>query len=175
MYFAIIFFKRIIFLLLFNLHCCNTIFLYLLYNNNGIINQKLCNTIEIYSKFKSIGRSKVIDKNNSFERYKRLVRVSNKEIVTMLDNPFGLISVRDRDISQLFGRVVERINKNHRKSNQTVVEQINKVTGFNVNRFNKLLTVNVEFVPNNDEIRILEWLLSNEIDDFTENLKINYE
>ena len=55
------------------------------------------------------------------------------------------------------------------------MEEINKVTGFNVNRFNKLLTVNVEFVPNKDEIRILEWLLSNEIDDFTENLKIKYE
>ena len=58
----------------------------------------------------------MITKSNSFEQYKKLVRVSNKEIVTMLDNPFGLISVRDRDISQLFGRVVERVNKNYKKA-----------------------------------------------------------
>ena len=153
----------------------DAIFLYLLYSNNDIINKNFVSAIGLYYKFNNIGRYKVITKSNSFEQYKKLVSVSNKEIVTMLDNPFQLISVRDRDISQLFGRVVERVNKNYKKSNQTVVEEINKVTGFNVNRFNKLLTVNVEFVPNKEEIRILEWLLSNEIDDFTENLKIKYE
>jgi len=117
----------------------------------------------------------MLTKSKSFEKYKKLVSVSNKELVTRLDNPLKLVGKRDRDLSQLFIRVVERVNKNYRKSNQTVVEQINKVTGFNVNRFNKLLTINVQFVPNKEEIKILEWLLSNDIDDFTDDLKINYE
>jgi len=117
----------------------------------------------------------MLAKSNSFEKYKDLVSVSNKQLVTRLDNPLNLAGIRDRDLSQLFGRVVERVNKNYRKNNQTVVELINKVTGFDINRFNKLLNINVQFVPNKEEIRILEWLLSNDINDFTENLKIKYE
>ena len=122
-----------------------------------------------------MGRRIMLDKSNSFEKYKELVSVSNKQLATRLDNPLNLSGIRDRDLSQLFARVVERVNKNYRKNNQTVVELINKVTGFDVNRFNKLLNINVQFVPNKEEIRILEWLLSNDINDFTENLKIKYE
>lgn len=117
----------------------------------------------------------MVDKHNAFEKYKKLVTVSNKEIATKLDNPFNLKGTKDRDLSQLFIRVVERVNKNYRKSNQAIVEQINKVTSFNINRFNKLLTANVEFIPNKEEVRILEWLLCNDINDFTEDLKIKYE
>lgn len=117
----------------------------------------------------------MLAKSNSFENYKKSVSIINKEIVTKLDNPLQLEGIRDRDLSQLFIRVVERVNKNYRKSNQTVVEKINKVTGFNVNRFNKLLTPNVQFTPNNQEVRMLEWLLSNDIDDFIEDFKIKYE
>jgi hypothetical protein len=114
----------------------------------------------------------MLPKSITFEKYKISVSMSNKEIVTNIDNPNKLKGIRDRDLSQLFIRVVERVNKNYRKSNETIVEQINKVTGFNVNRFNKLLTANVQFVPNNEETRILEWLLSNDINDFTTDLKI---
>ncbi|MBZ9685454.1 hypothetical protein G9F72_003690 [Clostridium estertheticum] len=117
----------------------------------------------------------MLAKSNAFEKYKKSVSMINKEIVAELDNPLQLKSIRDRDLSQLFIRVVERVNKNYRKSNQTVVEQINKVTGFNVNRFNKLFTANVEFIPNKEEIRILGWLLSNDIDDFIKEFEIKYE
>ena len=117
----------------------------------------------------------MLAKNNSFEKYKQLVSVNNKDLVTQLYNPLKLAGIRDRDLSQLFVRVVERVNKNYRKSSQTVVELINKVTGFDVNRFNKLLSVNVQFIPSREEVRILEWLLSNDINDFTENLKIKYK
>ncbi|MBU3191818.1 hypothetical protein K9O30_20655 [Clostridium bowmanii] len=117
----------------------------------------------------------MLDKHSAFEKYKKSVTVSNKEIATKLDNPFKLKGTRDRDLSQLFIRVVERVNKNYRKSNQAIVEQISKVTSFNINRFNKLLTTNVEFIPNKEEVRILEWLLCNDINDFTEDLKIKYE
>ncbi|MBU3142927.1 hypothetical protein [Clostridium sp. CF012] len=117
----------------------------------------------------------MLGKSKAFETYKQSVSASNKKIVTNLDNPFKLEGIRERDLSQLFIRVVDRINKNYRKSNETVVEQINKVTGFNVNRFNKLLTTNVQFTPSKGEITILEWLLSNDINDFTEDLRIKYE
>ena len=117
----------------------------------------------------------MLTKDNSFEKYKNLVSVSNKELVTRLYNPLKLAGIRDRDLSQLFVRVVERVNKNHRKSSQTVVETINKVTGFDVSRFNKLLAIDVQFVPNKEEVRILEWLLCNDINDFKDNLKIKYE
>ena len=120
-------------------------------------------------------KSKTLAKSNALEKYIKSVSKTNKEIVIKIDNPFKLKSIRDRDLSQLFIRVVERVNKNYRKSNETVVEQINKVTGFNVNRFNRLLTSNVQFVPSHEEIGILEWLLSNDINDFTEDLKIKYE
>ena len=116
----------------------------------------------------------MLPKSITFEKYKSSVSMINKEIVTNIDNPQKLQDIRDRDLSQLFVRVVERVNKNYRKSNGTVVEQINKITGFNVNRFNKLLTENVQFVPSHEEIGILEWLLSNDIEDFTANLKIKY-
>ena len=117
----------------------------------------------------------MVSKDSAFDKYKKSVTMSNKEIAIKLDNPFKLKGTRDRDLSQLFNRVVERVNKNYRKSNQTIVEQINSVTSFNINRFNKLLTTNVEFIPNKEEVRILEWLLCNDINDFTEDLKIKYE
>ncbi len=116
----------------------------------------------------------MLTKNIAFEKYMKSVNMSNKKIATATYNPHKLKGTRDIDLSQLFNRVIERVNKNHRKDNQTIVDQINTVTGFDVNRFNNLLSSNVEFVPNNEEITILEWLLYNDIDDFTEDLKIKY-
>lgn len=115
----------------------------------------------------------MIKSNEIFNDYKNNIKLSNLEIAKRFNYTSKVIVVVD-ELSDLFLRVIDRVNNNFRKSREEIISQIHEVTGFSDNRFTRLLSPEVEFSPRESEIKVLEWLLSYDIKDFPREFKIDY-
>lgn len=116
----------------------------------------------------------MLEKIEMFEEYKNAIKLDNIEIAKRFTHTSKVVILETTGLSDLFIRVIDRVNNNYRKSREEIITQIEEVTGFNDNRFRRLLTPTVEFSPRESEIKVLEWLLSYDIKDFPQELKINY-
>jgi hypothetical protein len=116
----------------------------------------------------------VIQSNEIFNDYKNNIKLSNLEIAKRFNHTSKVIVVVN-ELSDLFLRVIDRVNNNFRKSREEIISQIHEVTGFSDNRFTRLLSPEVEFSPRESEIKVLEWLLSYDIKDFPREFKIDYK
>lgn len=117
----------------------------------------------------------MLNSNQTFDDYKNNVKLSNLEIAKRFSHTSKVIVAVHTELSDLFLRVIDRVNNNYRKSKEEIINQINLVTGFSENRFTRLLSPEVEFSPRESEIRVLEWLLSYDIKDFPREFKIDYK
>ena len=113
--------------------------------------------------------------NATFDDYKNNIKLSNLEIAKRFSHTSKVIVAVNTELSNLFLRVIDRVNNNYRKSREEIINQIHEVTGFSDNRFTRLLSPEVEFSPRESEIRVLEWLLSYDIKDFPQEYKIDYK
>jgi len=113
--------------------------------------------------------------NTALAEYRKTVKENNEAIVNKWNRFSKQAIQRNYDLSDLFMRAIDRVNKNYRKSNETIIKEISDVTGFSIERFNGFILPNVEFSPYVCETRILEWLLSYDIKYFPEELKIDYK
>jgi hypothetical protein len=116
----------------------------------------------------------VLRSNEMFDDYKNNIKLSNLEIAKRFNHTSKMIVVVN-ELSDLFLRVIDRVNSNFRKSREEIISQIHEVTGFSDNRFTRLLSPEVEFSPRESEIKVLEWLLSYDIKDFPREFKIDYK
>lgn len=112
--------------------------------------------------------------NETFDIYKKNIKLSNLEIAKRFNHTSKVIVVVN-ELSDLFLRVIDRVNSNFRKSREEIISQIHEVTGFSNNRFTRLLNPEVEFSPRESELKVLEWLLSYDIKDFPREFKIDYK
>ncbi len=117
----------------------------------------------------------MLKSNEIFEDYKNSIKSNNLEIAKRFNHTSKVVVLVNTELSDLFLRVIDRVNNNYRKSRDEIISEIEQVTGFNDNRFSRLLSSTVEFSPKESEIKVLEWLLSYDIKDFPQELKINYK
>jgi hypothetical protein len=117
----------------------------------------------------------VLKSTETLSEYKNNIKVSNLEIAKRFNHTSKVIVAVNMELSNLFLRVIDRVNNNYRKSREEIINQIHEVTGFSDNRFTRLLSPEVEFSPRESEIKVLEWLLSYDIKDFPREIKIDYK